>query len=298
MKQMPKIKYLIALVAAFLMMCGMAITTFAGADSPSFTYSYPVDGVKFKLYEVGEINGEEFILTGDYANYNVNLLDKNAGETLAAYIERDGLTEIADAVTANGSLTFENLQQKIYLMTGEIKVVDRVRWTPSAVLFSVPQKDDETGEMIWDITAGGKYDREPLPDLIEVNVEKIWNDKGFENKRPASIKAQLLKDGKVYDTVELSKTNNWKHKWENLDPEFTWTVVEEKVPDHYKVTIKKENNVTILENVYESNNTPTPTPTPPHDIPYTGQLWWPVGILLVVGIGLILIGLIRRKRSE
>ncbi len=291
-------KHLIALAAALLMLFGLSAAVYADSESPTFTYSYPVDGVTFRLYEVGEMQGEEPVLIGDYAGYDVNLLENTAGETLAAYVERDGLQPLMTATSSDGSLTFENLQQKIYLMTGDTVTVDRVKWIPSAALFSVPQKDEETGEIIWDITAGGKYTREELPELTEVSVEKIWNDKGFEQKRPSSIKAQLLKDGEVYDTVELGKTNNWKHTWKDLDPAYTWTVVEEKVPDQYKVTIKKENGITILENTYEKSSTPTPTPTPPPNIPYTGQLWWPVGFLLVGGIGLVLLGLIRRKRSE
>ncbi|MDO4617182.1 MAG: Cna B-type domain-containing protein [Lachnospiraceae bacterium] len=298
MRRIIKVKYLTALAAAFLLILGLGISVFADETAPSFSYNYPVDGVTFRLYEVGEVVGDAFVLTGDYAAYNVNLKEKTAGETLAAYVERDNLQPIQTAVSADGSLKFENLSNKIYLMTGDTVVVDRVRWIPSAVLFSVPQIDEETGELIWDITAGGKYTREELPELIEVSVEKIWNDKGFENKRPVSVKAQLLKDGEVYDTVELSKTNNWKHTWKNLEPEYTWKVIEEKVPDDYRVDIEKENGVTILKNTYKKTSTPTPTPTPPPNIPYTGQLWWPVGILIVVGIGLILIGLIRRKRSE
>lgn len=298
MKRMPIVKYLTGLAMVFLMLWGTCLLAYAGEEAPDFTYSYPVDGVTFRLYEVGEVNGEEFVLTGDYAGYQVNLQEKTAPETLASYVERDGLQPVQTAVSAGGSLTFSNLEQKIYLMTGDSAVLDRVRWIPSAVLFSVPQKDEDTGELLWNITAGGKYERQPLPDLVEVSVEKIWNDKGFEKKRPVSIRAQLLKDGEVFDTVKLSKANNWKHTWTRLEPEFTWTVVEEKVPDHYKVTVRKEKGVTILENTYEKVTTPTPTPTPPPNIPYTGQLWWPVGILITIGLALILIGLIRRKRSE
>lgn len=34
------------------------------------------------------------------------------------------------------------------------------------------------------------------------------------------------------------------------------------------------------------------------DIPQTGQLWWPVPLMGVVGLFLLLIGCIRRRRSE
>jgi len=37
--------------------------------------------------------------------------------------------------------------------------------------------------------------------------------------------------------------------------------------------------------------------TPPNKLPQTGQLWWPVPVLLSAGLLLLLIGVVRRKRS-
>ncbi len=46
--------------------------------------------------------------------------------------------------------------------------------------------------------------------------------------------------------------------------------------------------------------TPTPTPTPPPNIPNTGQLWWPVPLLLCGGLLFVVIGfmLSTRKKSD
>jgi len=44
--------------------------------------------------------------------------------------------------------------------------------------------------------------------------------------------------------------------------------------------------------------TPNPTPTPVPTLPQTGQLWWPVPILLAGGLVMIILGLVLRRRSE
>lgn len=44
--------------------------------------------------------------------------------------------------------------------------------------------------------------------------------------------------------------------------------------------------------------TPKPTPTPVPTLPQTGQLWWPVPILLAGGLVMIILGLVLRRRSE
>lgn len=44
--------------------------------------------------------------------------------------------------------------------------------------------------------------------------------------------------------------------------------------------------------------TPAPTPTPDPTLPQTGELWWPVPILLVVGLALIVAGIAVRKGNR
>lgn len=43
---------------------------------------------------------------------------------------------------------------------------------------------------------------------------------------------------------------------------------------------------------------PPPTPTPPPYLPQTGQLWWPVPVLLCAGLFFILIGVVRRRSGN
>jgi len=41
-----------------------------------------------------------------------------------------------------------------------------------------------------------------------------------------------------------------------------------------------------------------PTPTLPPKLPQTGQVWWPVPLLISGGIVLILLGVVRRRGDE
>ncbi|MBQ6539743.1 MAG: Cna B-type domain-containing protein, partial [Oscillospiraceae bacterium] len=77
------------------------------------------------------------------------------------------------------------------------------------------------------------------PTFTEVEVEKIWDDKGYENKRPESIEVQLLRDGEVYDTVVLNSDGKWKHNWDGLEAGRDWTVKEKSAPSGYKSGIKQ-----------------------------------------------------------
>lgn len=288
-----------------ILICSMTFTIYAdepsssGSPDPSFSMEFPVDGVTFRLYEIGFIKNDEFILYEPYSGYNVDLKDKMAPNTLAAYVQRDKLEPIRETLTENQGVSFTGLKTRIYLMIGETAVVGDTKYIPSPVLFSMPQQDED-GNIIWNVVSVPKYtkEHEPIDGDVGLTVEKIWDDKGHEKERPVKIRVQLLKDGEVYDTVELSKTNNWKYTWEELDKSYNWTVVEENVQNRYRLSIERSDDTIVLVNKYRNTKeTPTPTPTNPN-IPYTGQLWWPVGILTVIGIGLVLVGLIRRKRSE
>ena len=52
-----------------------------------------------------------------------------------------------------------------------------------------------------------------------------------------------------------------------------------------------------LEKEPEPTSTTPPAPTDPR-LPYTGQLNWPVPVLTVLGLGLLALGLARRRKSR
>ena len=154
-----------------------------------------------------------------------------------------------------------------------------------------------------------KYETAPdSPDynMVSRKVLKIWDENGYEIDLPKEVTVDLLKDGEVFDTVTLNADNLWRYTWEELDAGCNWSVVEREMKD-YSVSVTREGITFVITNTYNPDDPdpkPTPTPTPPPDkppedpkLPQTGQLWWPVPMLVCAGMLLIIIGLLRRRRG-
>lgn len=124
------------------------------------------------------------------------------------------------------------------------------------------------------------------------SVKKLWDDKGYENKRPTVVFVDLLKNGAVYDTAQLSESTGWSYVWEGLDrfdkngEYITWSINERTVPGYIPKT--ELNGYTfVLTNSYKN-------PT----IPRTGMPWWPVIMLTACGLFLLLVGILLKKRNQ
>ena len=145
-------------------------------------------------------------------------------------------------------------------------------------------------------------DPTPLgPPGVDYTVQKVWEDKGYETKRPASIDVVLLKNGVEYNTQTLNEANGWKYTWTDLDGEATWEIKEKSVPAGYEVKTSLENYTVTMTNTYNPENKTTPpsgTTKKTGKLPQTGMLWWPVPVLGCAGLLLILLGLVRKNKRR
>lgn len=255
--------------------------------------------------------------------------------TLKGYVLRDKLTPADSGVTdENGKLFFPATQSKLtpglYLVIGQRHVQNGILYTQSPYLVALPGLNPEDGNWIYDVKSNTKHESEPEPEEPEaLTVIKIWKDEGHEEERPKEVVVQLLRDGEIFDTVILNRDNGWKYTWENLDSAYEWTIVEKELPD-YLPSVTQEGMVITVTNTYMEDlpdeeppktddpgepDEPTPTPHPgnpnhpnppsgpgtpdePTDLPQTGQLWWPVPLLLAVSLLLLIIGLYLRRTSD
>lgn len=126
-------------------------------------------------------------------------------------------------------------------------------------------------------------------DTVTRRVYKLWDDKGYENSRPASVTVQLLRNGKVYDTVSLTADSDWMHEWDELPrydkdgKEISWTVKENAVSG-YTADIRQSGvNFTITNSIAKAK------------LPQTGSLWWPVPVLAAAGLVFLALGMLRRR---
>ena len=257
----------------------------------------PLPGVGFELYKVAEMNEfAQFELLPAYEDFegDINKLE-NAGDWILCAMDMMAMSAGADpdvAATSRGDglATFESLEPGLYLVSG--KPVEILPWayTFTPFMVSVPTRDFND-EWVYDVFVDVKLEKTPA--ITNIEVVKVWDDMGYEDRRPGSIYVALLFDGEQIDAAQLHDGNSWSHVFEDLPAAHEYTVQELDVPKWYKVSYEVINGVLVVRNTRDTTITPVP------DIPSTGQLWWPVPILAGVGMLLVTIGwYINRKWSQ
>lgn len=129
-------------------------------------------------------------------------------------------------------------------------------------------------------------------DTATRTVIKRWDDTGYEQKRPETITVTLLKDGTVYDTGTISRTDGWRYTWNDLPrynsdgAEIVWTLRESAVPG-YSSSIRETGDTFILTNTPEQQK-----------LPQTGLLWWPVPVLAAAGLLLLIFGMLLKRKNN
>lgn len=288
----------------FLLLMAAAPAAYAAGDENRLTVHYTYDGVpirdaRFHLFQVGDVAADGTLsLTGVFSSYPVVINGQNssglqiAADTLYGYIQRDRIQPIQiDATGPTGSIVFLALSRGLYLVAGQPCNIDGTLYQTQPQLIAV------TEDLI--LEAKCEAQEEPI-DPQTLSVLKKWNDAGYESKRPQSLSVSLVRNGSMVETVTLNAAGNWRHTWENLEPGWQWSVVEE-CPKDYTVTMQREGDTFLLTNtriVYPEKPSDTPTgSTQDPSIPQTGMVWWPVLVLLAGGLCLIALGA-RLRREE
>ena len=256
--------------------------------------------------------------------------------TLKGYVWKDQIRE-SDYGRTNqeGKLTFpsEGVSMKpgLYLILGDTRVIGSYTYYATPFFVCLPGLDANGGQNLYHMNVVLKYrwdyDRPDDPDPpsrdVTRKVLKVWEDQGNEAARPESITVHLLRNGQMYDTVKLHKGNNWRYTWNDLRRGYDWSVVEETIPG-YTVNVSQEGITFLITNTYVPDSPePDGGSDPPGDgvsvehegegwlgvlgdmeedfqmqiLPQTGQLWWPVPVLVCLGLVCMMIGVIRRRSA-
>ena len=338
-------KRVIAVIMTLLMI--LPCTAFAAEridvdKECSLTISYmdettPVAGSKCDIYYVASTDETgEVTKYGDFAKYDNVFIRGRDDEawnklalTLKGYALKDNIKPVTSAVTGtDGKVKVEKLKTGLYLVVPSVTYVGNYKYTGQPIMTFLPGTDSEKNARDYDLTINIKFEKTYVPPYIppdnppdppkpsgktiDLSAVKIWIDEGFEKERPSSVTVDLLKDGEVYDTVKLTKKNNWKHTWKELDAEYEWLVVEEPV-ENYMVTVEYDGTTYYVTNQnvnFDPNGGGDELPgdddnpgfdphgngdTPPDKLPQTGQLWWPVPALMAAGLLFLVIGFVKRR---
>ena len=275
---MKRILYFVFLT---LLCCLLPKTLFAKSDFMNLTVTCPVSNMQVSLYRVAD---ENYNLVDSFSHYSIDLKPdvQGAANALENRILMDGIE--ADASVTSDSLStasFTGLETGIYLVVGKEVFQDGVFYMPQVSLVSL------SGDLSVDL----KYETSDKPSRIR--VLKVWK-KDNKKSRPKSLEVCLLRsDGIVVDKVVLNSDNQWSYTWDNLSTLYTYRVMETSVPSGYKESCTREKDTIVLTN---TGNLTDKVEKKDEVLPNSGQLWWPVPVLLFVG--LVLFGLGRHLKNE
>ena len=306
--------YTVVYICLMVVLLSVSVSAASIEDNPetSITLRYPLDNVPVSFYKVADFSeigkfqlDESFVPYVEKIEY-LDLVEIGTEEmtaekwrilafSLESVIRSEQIeADFTEVTNREGIIICNGIEKGLYLLLSETVERENHIYTPSPVLVTVPNRDlegnwnyqveiDYTGK----VSTDEKYD--------EYMVKKVWIDKDgtFEDKYHEEIRVDVFVKGELYETVYLNEDNNWQYVWENLPEETEWTVSEEGVPENYKVYYLTEGCVFYIANVYQE-----PEASPQPELPQTGQLWWPVPVLIMLGITFFTVGWTCRKAER
>lgn len=307
---------LLVLLAALLLCLAPVQTLAAGRIDMSADVSLTVTafydgkavaGMQFDAYLIANVDdcGELTVLEryGDFAEeLDIRGRNDEAWQKMVTVLEREirldtGLKPTRSAVTdAHGTARFTDIPMGLYLVTGHSVQQDNQVYSAAPFFVMLPEQELTSNTWSYHIVATVKVEQNPV--RRDYTVVKVWEDDCHAAQRPKSIAVQLMCDGKPYgDPVTLPENGRWSHTWKNLDVDHYWTVTETRQSGYAVPKVTASGTTFIVTNTCDKP-TPTPggsTPDTPSTLPQTGQLWWPVPLLLCAGMGCVIVGLLRRR---
>lgn len=268
----------------------------AGGETVTMTYyiageggaQLAMTGVEFTIYRVGEIAGDGTITPlpafRDYVPESASSSAQvwsDAADKLEEDLTANKLTAAKPAATAqtnrSGAAQFENLEQGLYFLRSTKVQIGGYMYTTLPVFFSTSSQ-----------AIAVKYSRQLLHE--DLKIVKVWKDSCHPSRRPKSITIRLMRDGVKYSEITLPQKGKWEYTWKDLETRYQWTVEEDPITGYKKPEIRYENGLITVTNACNRPASHTNT-----TLVQTGQLWWPVPVLLVAGLLLVIVGLIRRR---
>lgn len=300
---------LLSVMAMFLLLPMQALAAgsidLSHAHSLTVTAAYaqkPISGMKFDAYLISTVDecGELTVLDRyhDFADdLDIRGKDDEAWLQMAQVLAREisldtNLKPSRSAVTdADGKAEFADIPMGLYLIMGSGVEKDGYVYSTTPFFVMLPEQNLSSNTWNYHVVANAKPGRESVK--ADFEVIKIWEDDCHKSRRPNSITINLICDGEVYDTITLPRNGAWSYTWKNLETNHQWTVTEKKEIGYKDPKIRQEGNIFIVTNTCSKPANPTEPGKP--TLPQTGQLWWPVPVLIAAGLLFVVIGLLRRR---
>lgn len=236
------------------------------------------ENVEFQVYKIADMaETVKFDFVRRFEDYPIDFQDEmtasqwvNMAEVLAGYVLRDGLKpDYAGTTDAKGRYAIPGLDASLYLVIGGShqreyrttekgeSVLHRVYYHAAPFLIATPSLDENNisdSEWIYDVEVSPKFTASE-DEFISRRILKTWDDAGYESQRPGALLFDLICDGEVQETVELTAGDLWRYQWDELDNTHQWRIVEHAA-GNYRVSARQEGITYVVTNRY---NYPSPT---------------------------------------
>lgn len=284
-------------------LCAYAAEPLDPNAEASLTLYYQKDGKVFPDLQIGIFRVAEafpdgsFQLLEPFSSYPVHIHDitqqsqwTHITTTLSSYIAANQVQPDREAATdAEGAARFSDLETGLYLVRQVIAENNDGTYIFNAFMVYVPTPQPD-GSYAYHVQAKPKCLNYVLKS--KYTVIKLWQDDGHQATRPNAVTVEIYRDGVLQQTQVLNEENNWTYSWYvSDDDKGIWTVAEQSVPEHYKVTIQENTGVFTLINA---------RPFDPDMPPQTGDTFSPLPWILAMcfsGILLLILGIYSRRRK-
>ena len=292
-----------------------AISTADAAEPVSLTtdcsltavYSYEntaFSGIGVNVYRIADVSADaQYTLTAPFLASSLTLNGiQSAGEwdsvrtTLESYMIANAIEPNHTAVTdLSGQVHWDSLPTGLYFVASTAAQADGQQCVFDSALIALPGLGTG-GLWLYRVAATPKPQILPpvTPDEEQtLKILKLWKDKNHMSHRPTHIEAEIFRDGILFESVILSEENHWSYSWTVPVDGARWTVVEQKTPKGYSVTVEKRGTTFVLTNTYIPKDSLKESPRTgdmSHVLLYTL-------LMCTSGLSLVLIGT-RRKRNR
>lgn len=243
-----------------------------------------ITGASLTIYQIANAVDKNHNLAFEYQENIIdcqadltNLSNNNLANEIDECITNISLPTQTKLTDGLGTVTFDNLNLGLYLVKQTNKVAGYSSIEPFLIM--IPQVEDNN--WIYNINAKPKTD---IISVIDLSVEKVWNNSSKQEKHPESITVELYKGEKLLDTITLNEQNNWTHTWKELEKSNQYQVLEINIPKGYVASYRQEGNKFIITNT--------------KSLVQTGANVLLIELLLISGIIFVIIGIICEKRKK
>src|SRR5699024_1869664 len=184
----------------------------------------------------GEYNPKRGVIVVEKVDSEGNIIETGEA-TFELYFEmNEERVLVGEYSTENGILEIPNLPLRTYYLV-EVAAPEGYVITDQGIEVDVDEVYGEN-EKVFDVSVTN-YKEDEEPELVEVTVEKVWEDaENQDGLRPESITVNLLANGEVEVSEELNEENNWSFAFIDLPAvdedgnDIEYTVEEVEVPNY------------------------------------------------------------------